>query len=157
MNMAGMRFFSVYQGYEGAEEHKGEYANVIAQFADKLANGERPELFGDGTQTRDFTHVDDIVAGLEAAAENEITGVYNLGTGRQTSFNRLVELLNDELGTEIAPKYVENPIPDKVYVHDTMADISEITKKTEWTPRISLEKGIERVCKPYTETMAASR
>ncbi|WEL26825.1 UDP-glucose 4-epimerase [Haloferax volcanii] len=63
MQLAGMRFFSVYQGFGGAEEHKGEFANTVAQFTDKIANGESPELFGDGSQTRDFTHVDDIVRG----------------------------------------------------------------------------------------------
>jgi nucleoside-diphosphate-sugar epimerase len=52
MTCAGMRFSSVYQGYDGAKEHKGEYANVIAQFADDIANGESPKLYGDGTQTR---------------------------------------------------------------------------------------------------------
>ena len=81
MTMAGMRFFSVYQGYGGAEEHKGEYANVIAQFADDIANGTAPKLYGDGEQTRDFTHVSDIVRGLELAADHELSGIYNLGTG----------------------------------------------------------------------------
>ncbi|SEP10685.1 UDP-glucose 4-epimerase [Halorientalis persicus] len=55
INMAGLRFFSVYQGYGGAEQHKGEYANVIAHFGDDMANGESPVLYGDGEQTRDFT------------------------------------------------------------------------------------------------------
>jgi len=70
LSLAGMRFFSVYQGYGGAEEHKGEYANVIAQFADDVASGDAPVLYGDGNQTRDFTHVADIVRGLEQAAEH---------------------------------------------------------------------------------------
>ena len=64
LDVAGLRFFSVYQGYGGAEEHKGEYANVIAQFADDVANGRAPKLYGDGGQTRDFTHVSDIVRGI---------------------------------------------------------------------------------------------
>ncbi len=74
MHVAGMRFFSVSQGYGGAEAHTGEYANVIAQFADDLANGDAPVLYGDGTQTRDLTHVSDIVRGLELAAEHDLTG-----------------------------------------------------------------------------------
>ncbi|ELZ14072.1 NAD-dependent epimerase/dehydratase [Haloterrigena salina JCM 13891] len=151
MDVAGMRFFSVYQGYGGAEEHKGEYANVIAQFADDLAGGDAPALYGDGTQTRDFTHVDDIVRGLELAADHELTGVYNLGTGDAYSFNELVEMLNDELGTDIDPEYVENPIPDSVYVHDTCADSSKMREETGWEPQISLEEGVEQVCEPYTE------
>lgn len=148
---AGMRFFSVYQGYDGAEEHKDEYANVIAQFADDIVNRQSPELYGDGTQTRDFTHVDDVVRALVLAAEHELDGIYNVGTGERYSFNRIVELLNEELGTDVEPKYVENPIPDSVYVHDTCADSSKLQEETGWMPRISLPEGIRRVCEPYQE------
>jgi UDP-glucose 4-epimerase len=149
MNMAGLRFFSVYQGYGGAEEHKGEYANVIAQFADDIANGTQPKLYGDGTQTRDFTHVDDIVRGIELTAENELTGIYNLGTGNRYSFNTVVEMLNDELGTDIEPAYVENPIPESVYVHDTCADPTKIKEDAGWEPEIDFETGIKHVCQQY--------
>ncbi|WP_435156876.1 NAD-dependent epimerase/dehydratase family protein [Haladaptatus sp. DFWS20] len=149
MHMAGMRFFSVYQGYGGAEEHKGEFANVIAQFADDLDKGEAPVIYGDGTQTRDFTHVSDIVRGLELAAEHQLTGIYNLGTGESYDFNTVVEMLNDELGTDIQPEYVENPIPDDVYVHDTMADTTAMYEATGWEPEISFKEGLERVCRQY--------
>jgi UDP-glucose 4-epimerase len=148
---AGMRFFSVYQGYDGAEAHKGEYANVIAQFADDVANAESPVLYGDGTQTRDFTHVDDIVRGLVLAAEERLDGIYNLGTGERYSFNTVVELINDELGTDVGPEYVENPIPESVYVHDTRADATKMRRATGWEPEIDFEEGIERVCRPYRD------
>lgn len=145
----GVRFFSVYQGYGGAEAHKGEYANVIAQFADDIAHNRQPTLYGDGTQTRDFTHVDDVVRGLELIAENHLSGIYNLGTGERYSFNTVVEMINDELGTGIDPEYVENPIPDDVYVHDTCADMSRIHQATGWEPRIDFHEGIHRVCRQY--------
>ena len=149
MNVAGLRFFSVYQGFGGNEEHKGEYANTVAQFADAIANGERPELFGDGTQTRDFTHVDDVVRALELAALEELTGVYNVGTGDSYSFNETVELINEALGTDVEPAYVENPLED--YVHDTLADASAFREATGWEPRIDFEDGVRRVCAPYIE------
>jgi UDP-glucose 4-epimerase len=150
LSMAGMRFFSVYQGMEeGAEGHKGDYANLIAQFADDIANGRQPEIWGDGTQTRDFTHVDDIVRGLELAADHELTGIYNLGTGEQYSFNTLVERINEALGTDVEPVYEENPIPEDVYVHDTMADASKMREATGWEPEISFAEGVKRVCSQY--------
>ena len=149
MRLAGMRFFSVYQGYGGAEAHKGEYANVIAQFADDVANGRAPVLYGDGTQTRDFTHVDDIVRGLVQAAEHELNGVYNLGTGEAYSFNAVVERINEELGTDVAPEYVENPIPDSVYVHDTCADPTKMREATGWEPAVDFDEGIRQVCAQY--------
>ena len=147
--LAGLRFFSVYQGYGGAEEHKGEYANVIAQFADDVANGRSPELYGDGEQTRDFTHVDDVVRGIELAADHRLNGVYNLGTGERFSFNAVVDLINRELGTDVEPTYVENPIPDSVYVHDTCADATKIREATGWEPVVEFGEGIRRVCAQY--------
>ncbi|WP_254534831.1 NAD-dependent epimerase/dehydratase family protein [Halomarina litorea] len=148
MQCAGLRFFSVYQGFEsGNEAHKGEYANTVAQFADEMASGEAPVLFGDGTQTRDFTHVDDIVRGIELAADERLQGIYNLGTGESYSFNTMVEMINVELGTDIDPEYIENPLD--VYVHDTMADSTKIREATGWEPQISFEEGVARVCAPY--------
>nr|WP_138006786.1 NAD-dependent epimerase/dehydratase family protein [Halalkalirubrum salinum] len=149
LSMAGMRFFSVYQGYNGAEEHKGEYANVIAQFADDMAHGQPPKVYGDGEQTRDFTHVNDIVRGLEQAARHRLNGIYNLGTGNAYSFNTVVDLLNQELGTDIEPNYVENPISDDIYVHDTCADATKMNEATGWEPQITFEEGIRRVCSKY--------
>jgi len=149
VSCAGMRFFSVYQGYGGAEEHKGEYANVVAQFADDIAHGRRPQLYGDGTQTRDFTHVSDVVRGLELAADHGLNGVYNLGTGEAYDFETVVDLVNDELGTDVEPTYVTNPIPEDVYVHDTCADASEFRAATGWEPEIGFREGIARVCEPY--------
>jgi UDP-glucose 4-epimerase len=149
MDMAGMRFFAVYQGFGGAEGHKDEYANLITQFADDIANGRSPVLYGDGTQTRDFTHVEDVVRGLELAADEELTGIYNLGTGESHSTNTLVAMLNEELRTDVEPEYVENPIPEHAYVHDTMADPRKMRAATGWEPEIDFEEGLRRVCAQY--------
>jgi UDP-glucose 4-epimerase len=149
LTLAGMRFFSVYQGYEGSEEHKGEYANTLSQFTEEIASGESPVLWGDGSQTRDFTHVSDIVRGLILAAEHELVGVYNLGTGESYSFNEMVDLINDALGTDVEPEY--EPIPLTNYVHDTKADISKFKDATGWAPEISFEEGVEMVAAPYRE------
>lgn len=149
MNIAGMRFFSVYQGYGGTEEHKGEFANIIAQFADGIVHGNSPDIYGDGSQTRDFTYVSDIVSSLELAAENKLTDFYNLGTGECYDFNTVVEYINEELGTDVVLVYVENPIPEDVYVHDTMADMSKFSNATGWKPEISFEEGVHRVCSQY--------
>jgi UDP-glucose 4-epimerase len=148
--LAGMRFFSVYQGMAaGAEGHKGEYANLIAQFADDIANGRNPEIWGEGTQTRDFTHVADVVRGLELAADTHLNGIYNLGTGEQYSLNTLVDALNEELGTDVDPVYEDNPIPEDVYVFDTCADSSKMHEATGWEPEIDFQEGLRRVCAQY--------
>ncbi len=149
IHMAGLRFFSVYQGYGGNESHKGKYANIIAQFAEKMANGIAPKLYGNGTQTRDFTYIDDIVRAAQMVAEKEISGVFNVGTGRAVSFNKVVDMINGELGTNVEAEYVENPIPKSIYVHDTCADSTKIYEATGWLPKIGLEEGIRRVCSEY--------
>lgn len=149
LSMAGLRYFSVYEGYDGAEGHKGEYANVIAQFADDIAHGRPPVLYGDGTQTRDFTHVDDVVRATILAAEGELDGIYNVGTGERFSFNTVIKSINDELGTEVDPEYVINPIPDSVYVRHTCADASKLRDVTGWEPNISFREGIREVCDQY--------
>jgi UDP-glucose 4-epimerase len=149
LTLAGMRFFSVYQGYGGNEGHKGEYANTISQFADRIADGEAPVLWGDGTQTRDFTHVDDVVSGLILAAENELDGVYNLGVGNPYTFNEMVGMINDELGTDIDPEY--EPVPLDNYVYHTHADASKFKRATGWEPEIPFEEGVSMVCEPYKE------
>ncbi len=149
LSMAGMRFFSVYQGYGGAEEHKGEYANIVAQFADDIASGASPVIYGDGTHKRDFTHVSDVVRGLELAADHELTGIYNLGTGEQYSANEVVEMLCDVLDTDVEPEHIENPIPDHAFVQATMADASKMNEATGWEPEVGFREGLELVCEPY--------
>ena len=149
LSLAGMRLFSVYQGFGGAEAHKGGYANLVSQFADAVAAGESPVVYGDGSQTRDFVHVDDVVRALVDAAEAGLHGVYNVGTGRSHSLNELVDRLNDVLGTDVDPEYVENPIDEAVYVHDTCADWTKLRETTGWTPEVDLEAGLRRVCAHY--------
>ena len=155
VSMAGMRFFSVYQGYGGNEAHKGEFANTISQFADEIARGESPVLWGDGTQTRDFTHVSDIVSGLTLAAEERLSGVYNLGVGEPYTFNEMVEMINEVLGTSVEPEY--EPVPLKNYVYHTHADPSKFKKATGWEPEVAFEEGLKQVCEPYKERLNEER
>jgi len=149
LTAAGLRLFSVYQGFGGAESHKGEYANTVTQFADAIAAGERPELFGDGTQTRDFVHVADVVRAMELAAAERLTGVYDVGTGESYSFNEMVAMINEVLGTDVTPAYVECPFDG--YVEHTLADASAFRAAAGWEPRVDFEAGVRRVCEPYLE------
>ncbi len=149
VSMAGLRFFSIYQGYGGAEGHKGEYANTVSQWADKIARGESPVLWGDGSQTRDFTHVSDVVAAIEAVADERLSGVYNVGTGRNFSFNEMVAMINDALGTDVDPVY--EPVQIKHYNHQQRADASKLRAATGWAPEVDFEDGVEMVCAPYLE------
>lgn len=138
---AGMRFFSVYGPHEQA---KGKYANMISQFLWDMCADKAPLIYGDGTQTRDFVHVSDIVNGCILAAETKLEcEAINLGTGKSTSFNRAIELLNEFLGKSIKPRYRSNPI--KNYVSHTLADLTKAGKLLGYKPQVALEAGIKRL------------
>ena len=144
ISMAGLRFFSVYEGLDGWEAHKGKYANTVSQWAARMRRGERPVLWGDGSQTRDYIHIRDVVRAIETVAANELSGVYNVGTGLSYTFNETVAALNEELGTAIEPRY--RPVPLSGYNYRQRADISKLQEATDWVPRIDFREGIRRIC-----------
>jgi UDP-glucose 4-epimerase len=138
IDYAGLRFFSVYGPHE---EAKGAYANMITQFLWEMKAGERPVIFGDGSQTRDFTFVRDIVDAL-LLTSNKGTGIFNAGTGKSFSFSYVVDLINSSLGTDLKPIYKENPI--KNYVMHTLADTGRM-ESLGFKSRYSLEDGLKAI------------
>ena len=100
-------------------------------------------IYGDGGQTRDFTHVYDVVRALRLAMASDYQGILNVGTGRAYSFNEVIGMINAQLGTDIKQKYIENPI--KNYVRDTLADVNKSREVLGFQARISLEEGVERL------------
>jgi nucleoside-diphosphate-sugar epimerase len=109
-NVLGLRIFAGY----GDEWHKGEYASVVFQFCKMMKQGKRPIILGDGTQTRDFIYVEDIVDNILLNIDK--TGIIDIGSGISTSFNDLVKIINEELGTNIQPIYIDKPSD---YIQDT--------------------------------------
>jgi len=145
LRVVGLRYFSV---YGPQEEYKGRYANNISQFLWGMMKGERPVIYGDGTQTRDFTFVKDVVEASILAMKSGLKGeVVNVGTGIATSFNTIIELLNKELGTSIKPTYVPNPI--KNYVMNTQADTAKAQRLLTFRAKVSLKEGIRRTVEYY--------
>ena len=136
-----MRFFSVY-GYH--EEAKKEYANLVSQFVWKMREGERPVIFGDGEQRRDFVFVTDVVEALIRAYEKSSGfGVFNVGTGKNYSLNETVKLINDELGSMIKPRYVKMPV--KNYVMETLASTDKSRRMLGFKAKVDLKKGIHLI------------
>lgn len=131
-----MRFFNV---YGTRSRTSGTYGAVFGVFlAQKLA-GQPFTVVGDGTQTRDFTYVTDVVGALLAAASSDRAGsIYNVGSGQTVSVNRLVELLGGE----------KTYIPKRPGEPDcTFADISKIKYELGWSPVITIEEGVLEVLK----------
>jgi len=131
-----LRLFNV---YGTRSRTSGTYGAVFGVFlAQKLAN-QPLTVVGDGNQTRDFTYVTDVVQAFVAAAQsNRAASIYNVGSGRTVSVNRLVELIGKE----------KVHIPKRPGEPDcTFADIKNIMRDLHWKPRVSIEEGVSRVIK----------
>lgn len=146
MEIIGFRFMSV---YGPNEEAKGPYANIISQFIWDIAREKSPIIYGDGTQTRDFTNVRDVVQGITRAIEIDRplgNDVFNIGTGEHASFRDILKMINDEMKNlgkeEVEAEYIENPVKEN-YVKSQHADISKIEKILEYSPTVSLHDGIK--------------
>jgi UDP-glucose 4-epimerase len=140
----GMRFFSVYGPKERA---KKQYANMVTQFLWEMQDGRSPVIFGDGSQTRDFIYVKDVIRALQMAMDSSYHGVLNVGTGKAYSFNEVVGMLNQKLESAVEPKYTENPI--KNYVQHTMADTSKCREILKFEAQYTLKEGIDKLVEYY--------
>jgi UDP-glucose 4-epimerase len=142
IDSVGLRFFSV---YGPKEEAKKEYANMVTQFLWKMSAGKTPVIFGDGSQSRDFTYVKDVVRALHLAMKWDYHGILNVGTGKAYSFNDVIEILNQKLGLSVKPLYAKNPI--KNYVMHTLADISKAEREIGFKAQSSFDQGVDAIIK----------
>ena len=127
-----LRFFNV---YGPRVRTSGTYGAVFGVFLAQLLAGKPLTIVGDGTQTRDFTYVSDVVSAIVTAAESGIVGeFYNVGSGNTYSVNRLVELLGAK-ETVYIPKRPGEP-------DCTFADVSKIQRELGWEAAVSLERGV---------------
>ena len=134
--IVGLRYFNV---YGPREAHKGVPASMVYHLSQQMA-GQRPRIFKHGEQQRDFVYVKDILQGCLRAAEAKQSGIYNLGSGTPRSFNDLVHILNDSLGTKFEPEYIENPHAH--YQNFTQADLSNARKTLGYEPQFTFEQGV---------------
>ncbi|MBN2478043.1 NAD-dependent epimerase/dehydratase family protein [Candidatus Micrarchaeota archaeon] len=146
IQVTGLRYFSV---YGPNEKSKGKYANLISQFLWAIKKGEKPVVYGDGNQTRDFTYVDDVVEANILSMDKGISGVFNVGTGKYITINNMIKLLNEKMGTNLEPEYVENPI--KNYVYETQADVEKAREVLGFEAKVKLEEGIEKLVEHYRD------
>jgi UDP-glucose 4-epimerase len=127
--------------YGPRQDPLGE-AGVIAIFCGVLREGGRPTIFGDGTQTRDYIYVGDVVAAALAAAESDVTGPLNIGTGRETSVLELVEALR-ELG-DAENFEPELAAPRTGEVQRVSVDPSRAERELNWKAGVDLNDGLRR-------------
>jgi UDP-glucose 4-epimerase len=127
--------------YGPRQDPLGE-AGVIAIFCGLLRSGGRPTVFGDGTQTRDYVYVGDVVAAARAAAESSASGPINVGTGRETDVLELVEALAKLDGSESFEPEFAPPRPGEV--QRIALDAGRAERELGWSAGVGLEEGLRR-------------
>jgi len=129
-----LRFGNV---YGPRQDPKGE-AGVVAIFMKRLREGEAPKIFGDGTQTRDYVYVGDVVAATLAAAEHS-GGVLNVGTGVETSVLELYERIQRVAGVEREPQFADARPGE---LQRSVLDASLAKRELDWEPQRTLDEGL---------------
>ncbi len=138
---ASLRYFNV---FGPRQDPSSPYSGVISLFARAMAEGRRPIIYGDGSRTRDFTHVANVVrANLLAMALDRPLGgeAWNVGTGRRISLLELVGALNRSLGTDLEPEFRPSRAGD---VRDSQADLARIRAALGYEPAVDFEEGLRR-------------
>ncbi len=145
-----IRYFNV---FGPRQDPKSAYSAVIPLFITALLSGKQPVIYGDGGQTRDFSHVDNVVHGnLLAATAQGVEGMtINVANGKSTSLLSLLGLLNEFLGTDIEPIFAEPRAGD---VRDSLADISHARAILGYEPVVDFEDGLRQSIDYYRDLQA---
>jgi nucleoside-diphosphate-sugar epimerase len=133
-----LRYFNV---FGPGQDPKSQYGAAVPSIVSKILSGARPEIYGDGEQTRDFCHVSNVVhANMLAGDAATLSGaVVNIGCGRRVSVNGIVRIANELLGSDVKPLYQPARAGD---VRDSLADISEAKRVLGYEPQMFFEAGL---------------
>jgi UDP-glucose 4-epimerase len=130
-----LRYANVY----GPRQSPHGEAGVVAIFARKLLSGVVPVINGDGSQTRDFVYVGDVVRANILALEKELSGAYNVGTGVETSVITLYDSIRRAAGSDVAAKHAPAKLGEQMR---SSLDASALERATGFRPRTTLDEGI---------------
>jgi ADP-L-glycero-D-manno-heptose 6-epimerase len=155
---AGLKFFNV---FGPNEYHKGEMMSLVAKRFDDAKNGRTVKLFKshrsgieDGEQKRDFIYIDDVIAVVRWLMQTpQVSGIFNVGTGKARSFRDLIIALFRVLGRE--PALVYTPMPENIreqYQYFTQANVESLLRAGYTAGFTSLEDGVGRYVKNYLDT-----
>lgn len=145
LNCITLRFFNAYGNGQSSA-----YAGVITKFMERIANNKPPVIFGDGTNTRDFVSIDDVVQSIQKAI-TKINGkkgnFYNIGSGKFTTLNDLANLMISISGKNLSIEYKE---PKKGDIPHSQTSIWLAQREIDYVPKVMLKEGLERLLKPIS-------
>lgn len=146
LQTASLRYSNVY----GPRQDPFGEAGVVSVFAQKLLRGETPLINGTGRQTRDFIFVDDVVEANMAVLHSGVEGVFNVGTGRETSVNELCSTLKQLIGADVREQHGPE-VPGEVL--RSCLDAARLQKATDWMPRTTLADGLKRTVDHFRQVL----
>lgn len=136
-----LRYFNV---FGPRQDPNSDYAAVIPKFIHRISRKESPVIYGDGTQTRDFTFVKDVVQANVKAMESNAQGVFNIACQKQINLKDLAEMIMDIVGVNV-PIVYDPPRPGDI--HDSLADISLARDTFGYNPEYSMREGLMETVK----------
>ncbi len=140
LDFVSLRYANVYGPRQNS---KGE-AGVVAIFCDQILSKNKPVIYGNGQQTRDYVFVDDVVEANILSLQKNVKGVFNIGTGKETSVNQLFQKINKTFDGKIRKKY--GPAK-KGEQKRSCLDCQKAKKVLGWKNKVELDEGLERTAK----------
>jgi len=131
-----LRFANVY----GPRQDAGLEGGVVAIFLERFARGEEATIYGDGTQSRDFAYVDDVIAAMLATV-GKTGGPYNVGTGEDTTVAQLHDACAEVAGVDAKPQFADARLGD---VQRSVLDVALIERDLGWRAQVPLDDGLRR-------------
>ncbi|MDO8886545.1 NAD-dependent epimerase/dehydratase family protein [Candidatus Oleimmundimicrobium sp.] len=135
LNYTTLRYANVY----GPRQNSLGEAGVVAIFARQLLMNEQPTIFGDGSKTRDYVSVFDVVEANKLSLTKGYNGIYNIGTGVETSDKEVFDIVAQVVGVKAEPKYA--PVRPGEVNHSSL-DSAKVGRELGWKPKISLKDGV---------------
>ena len=132
-----LRYFNV---YGPKQDPSSDYAAVIPRFITRVLEQKPPIIYGDGTQTRDFTYVNDVAHANIQSMKQEVEGIFNIACGERISVNELATIVMELVGVNLAVIY---DAPRSGDIKDSLAEISRARKELKYNPEHSLTDGLE--------------
>ena len=137
LNYTVLRYFNV---FGPGQDKNSQYAAVIPNFISAMLEGNQPEIYGDGEQTRDFVFVKDIIKANINAAKSDYNGVINIASGKKLSINQLFDIVKRTLDSDLEPKYLPKRAGD---IKHSLADTSKMEKINFEIDHNNFEKQLE--------------
>lgn len=137
LNYISLRIANAY----GPRQNSNSGAGVVAIFCDRMLSGKKIIINGDGKQTRDFIFIDDVVKANILTLEKEKVGIFNIGTGKETSINTISQKLKRLIGLKCKTAYTLSCLGEQ---KRSCLDFLKAKKELNWEPKINLEEGLQK-------------